>query len=79
MLPPLALMACISAIKEVAHLGATLHTAEGEADAYCVALAARLGGYVAGNDSDYLVLNAPGYHGYVPFDSIQAILKDPAT
>ena len=43
-----------------------LHFADEEGDPYAVELAARLGGYVVGNDSDFLILNADGYRGYVP-------------
>lgn len=35
--------------------------AEGEADAYIVALAGTLGAYVMGNDSDFMVLQCEGY------------------
>jgi hypothetical protein len=35
--------------------------AEGEADAYIVTLAGKLGAYVIGNDSDFAVLHTEGY------------------
>ena len=43
-----------------------LHFADEEGDPWSVELAARLGGYVVGSDSDFVVLNADGYKGYVP-------------
>lgn len=45
-----------------------LHFADEEGDPYAVELAARLGGYVVGKDSDFVILNADGYLGYVPLD-----------
>lgn len=45
--------------------------ADGEADPFCVALAATLGGgLVVGMDSDFAVLCADGYGGYVPIDEM---------
>ncbi|KAK0461056.1 uncharacterized protein EV420DRAFT_1619552 [Desarmillaria tabescens] len=35
-----------------------------------VELAGRLGGYVLGNDSDFVVLNSDGYLGYIPLDEM---------
>lgn len=47
-----------------------LHFADEEGDPYAVELAARLGGYVVGKDSDFVVLNADGYAGYIPLDEM---------
>ncbi|KAH9946438.1 PIN domain-like protein [Amylocystis lapponica] len=47
-----------------------VHFADEEGDPYAVALAGRLGAYVAGRDSDFVVLNAEGYSGYIPLDEM---------
>jgi hypothetical protein len=60
--------------------------AEGEADAVCVAVAEEKGGFVMGNDSDFLILGAAsgtaggpgGYRGYIPFDMVQWIEGPPS-
>jgi hypothetical protein len=57
-------------LKELSNEGVTVRLADGEGDPYCVALASSLRGYVAGIDSDYLVLNAAGYLGYIPLDEM---------
>jgi hypothetical protein len=44
--------------------------ADEEGDPYSVELAGRVGGYVVGNDSDFVILNAPGYLGYIPLDDM---------
>lgn len=74
MLPPRAYTACIQTLHNLqrrlpnAHL--ELHFADEEGDPYAVELAARLGGYVVGRDSDFVILNAEGYQGYVSFDEM---------
>ena len=74
MLPPRAYTACIQTLRNLqrrlpnAHL--ELHFADEEGDPYAVELAARLGGYVVGRDSDFVILNAEGYQGYVSLDEM---------
>jgi hypothetical protein len=75
MLPPLAYAACIETIryfKTTSGHGGNLqiHFADEEGDPYAVEMAARLDGYVVGNDSDFVVLNAEGYRGYIPLDEM---------
>ncbi|TDL14603.1 hypothetical protein BD410DRAFT_902972 [Rickenella mellea] len=50
--------------------GIEVHMADGEADTHVVALAARLGARVTGLDSDFAVMTAEGYMGYVPLDEM---------
>ncbi|EIW71127.1 hypothetical protein TREMEDRAFT_27432 [Tremella mesenterica DSM 1558] len=52
---------------------------EGEADAMCVVLADRMGGYVIGRDSDFLILarGSENLKGYVPLDFLQWIDNSP--
>ncbi|CAA7259032.1 unnamed protein product [Cyclocybe aegerita] len=71
-LPPLAYSTCIHALEAVrSETGAVdLHFADEEGDPYAVELAARLGGYVLGNDSDFVILNSAGYRGYIPLDEL---------
>lgn len=47
-----------------------MHIADEEGDPYAVDLAGRLGAYVVGNDSDFVVLNTEGYQGYIPMDEL---------
>ena len=53
------------------HSTVTIYFADREADAFAVALAGRLGAYVAAQDSDFVVLNSAGYLGYIPLDDMQ--------
>jgi hypothetical protein len=71
-LPPLSYLACIHALKTIQSSTPLLetHFADGEADAYAVELAGRTGGYVIGTDSDFVVLHAEGYLGYIPLDEM---------
>ena len=74
MLPPLAYSVCVDTLLHLSS-GAPqkrlhLHFADQEGDPFAVALAGRLGAYVAGRDSDFVVLNAEGYQGYVPLDEM---------
>ncbi|KXN85312.1 hypothetical protein AN958_11412 [Leucoagaricus sp. SymC.cos] len=71
-LPPLAYSACVYALKELAKTNDALevHFADEEGDPYSVELAGRVRGYVVGNDSDFVILNAPGYLGYIPLDDM---------
>lgn len=50
--------------------GLDLHFADEEGDPFAVELAGRLGGYVVGNDSDFVILNSDGYCGYIPLDEM---------
>ena len=76
MLPPLAYSVCVDTLLRLSgadkDIGTVLHVhfADEEGDPYAVALAARLNAYVAGRDSDFVVLNAEGYRGYVPLDEM---------
>jgi len=71
-LPPLSFGACIYALHRLAENNDSLeiHYADEEGDPYAVELAGRVGGYVVGNDSDFVILNAPGYLGYIPLDDM---------
>ncbi|KIP11257.1 hypothetical protein PHLGIDRAFT_83689 [Phlebiopsis gigantea 11061_1 CR5-6] len=73
MLPPGMYDACVGTLQKLARSAKPsqvleLHFADEEGDPYAVELAARLGGYVVGKDSDFVILNAEGYQGYVPLD-----------
>lgn len=71
-LPPLSFGACIYALNRLAESNDSLevHYADEEGDPYSVELAGRVGGYVVGNDSDFVILNAYGYRGYIPLDDM---------
>ncbi|KAF8176516.1 hypothetical protein BJ912DRAFT_986797 [Pholiota molesta] len=71
-LPPLAYSACIYALESLRSTveGLELHFADEEGDPYAVELAGRLGGYVVGNDSDFVIFNSEGYRGYIPLDEM---------
>lgn len=71
-LPPLSYNTCIQTLEELSKTNDALeiHYADEEGDPYSVELAGRVGGYVVGNDSDFVILNAPGYLGYIPLDDI---------
>ena len=68
MLPPLAYSACIHALETLKSTTSNLdlHFADEEGDPYAVELAGRIGGYIVGNDSDFVILNSDGYLGYIP-------------
>ncbi|KAI0685935.1 hypothetical protein BC835DRAFT_1289009 [Cytidiella melzeri] len=75
MLPPRAYTACVQTLRNVQTSltrGDTLELnfADEEGDPYAVELAARLGGFVVGKDSDFVILNAEGYQGYIPLDEM---------
>ena len=53
-----------------------IYFADEEGDSYCVELAGRLGGYVIGQDSDFVVLNSDGYKGYIPLEEMTWIASD---
>ncbi|KAH9846148.1 hypothetical protein C2E23DRAFT_951191 [Lenzites betulinus] len=74
MLPPLSYGVCVDTLVDLAD-GAlkgslNVHIADEEGDPYAVALAGRLGAYVAGLDSDFVILHAEGYKGYIPLDEM---------
>ncbi|KZV74006.1 PIN domain-like protein [Peniophora sp. CONT] len=68
-LPPLCYTTALSALRDLEDQ-VEIHIADEEGDPYMVELAARLGGYVLGQDSDFVVLNADGYSGYIPMDEM---------
>ncbi|KAG5722859.1 hypothetical protein E4T56_gene6057 [Termitomyces sp. T112] len=71
-IPPLAYTACINTLKILQNSAdaVELHFADEEGDPYAVELAGKIGGYVVGNDSDFVVLNTEGYLGYIPLDEM---------
>ncbi|KAF9456941.1 hypothetical protein BDZ94DRAFT_1124986, partial [Collybia nuda] len=71
-IPPLSYTTCVEALQKIRRTTDALeiHFADEEGDPYAVELAGRVGGYVAGNDSDFVVLNANGYRGYVPLNEL---------
>ena len=66
-LPPLCYTTALRALRDLDDQ-VEIHIADEEGDPYMVELAARLGGYVLGQDSDFVVPNAEGYAGYIPMD-----------
>ena len=54
-----------------------IHFADEEGDPFTVELAGRVGGYVLGNDSDFVILNSEGYMGYIPLDEMVWLLPEP--
>ncbi|KDQ16310.1 hypothetical protein BOTBODRAFT_173211 [Botryobasidium botryosum FD-172 SS1] len=78
--PPLLYSATVSALLDL-QPDVRCTFAEREGDPYCVALAALEGALVASLDSDFLVLSAYGYAGYVPLDEMvwtESPEEDPA-
>ena len=71
-IPPLAYTACINVLKILQNStdAVELHFADEEGDPYAVELAGKIGAYVVGNDSDFVVLNTEGYLGYIPLDEM---------
>jgi hypothetical protein len=69
-LPPLVFVASVEALRGLVKEGlpVELYFADEEGDPYSVELAGKLNGYVTGTDSDFVVLNAEGYKGYIPMD-----------
>lgn len=55
-----------------------VHFADEEADPYAVELAGRLGAYVVGNDSDFVILNSGRYAGYIPLEEMLWTVPLPA-
>lgn len=71
-LPPLTYEAVLCALQQLDDV--EVYFADGECDPFAVELAGRLGAYVIGNDSDFVVLNSEGYKGFVPLDEMSWIL-----
>ncbi|KAJ6558420.1 hypothetical protein DFH09DRAFT_529788 [Mycena vulgaris] len=71
-LPPLAYTACLDALKAICQTSnaVTIHYADEEGDPYAVELAGKVGAFVVGNDSDFVILNSEGYRGYIPLDEM---------
>ncbi|KAF8891746.1 hypothetical protein BD779DRAFT_1437600 [Infundibulicybe gibba] len=71
-IPPFSYSVCIHALQSLLESTDSLqiHFADEEGDPYAVELAGRIGGYVVGNDSDFVVLNTDGYLGYIPLDEM---------
>jgi len=71
-LAPLAFIASVEALKKLVREGlpVKLYFADEEGDPFSVELAGKLNGYVTGTDSDFVVLNAEGYKGYIPMDDL---------
>jgi len=71
-IPSLLYTACLHALNDIRKSTDALQVefADEEGDPYAVELAARLGGYVVGNDSDFVVLNTEGYLGYIPLEEM---------
>ncbi|KAG6381905.1 hypothetical protein JVT61DRAFT_524 [Boletus reticuloceps] len=66
-IPPLVFLSCIETLEGLAKENPELevHFADEEGDPYAVELAGRLGAYVVGNDSDFVILNSGRYAGYI--------------
>ncbi|ESK93630.1 asteroid-like protein 1 [Moniliophthora roreri MCA 2997] len=71
-IPPLSYNATINALLAVREStdAVDVHFADEEGDAYAVELAGRLGAYVVGNDSDFVILNTEGYLGYAHLEEM---------
>ena len=71
-IPPLLYTTCLRVLQTIQKSTFLLeiHFADGEADGYAVELAGRVGGYVLGTDSDFVVLHTEGYLGYIPLDEM---------
>lgn len=73
LLPPFASHAFIFALHRLGVV--THHVPSGEADSACVTMAERIGGYVLGQDTDFLILvgKSERVAGYVPLDMLSWI------
>ncbi|KAF7315213.1 XPG-I-2 domain-containing protein [Mycena indigotica] len=71
-IPPFCYTACVDSLEELAQKSdhVVIHHADEEGDPFAVELAGRLGAFVIGTDSDFVVLNADGYLGYIPLDEM---------
>lgn len=72
MIPPLVYDACLHALRTLASSADALevHFADEEGDPYAVELAGRLGAFVVGNDSDFVILNSGKYAGYIQLNDM---------
>ncbi|KAF8622707.1 hypothetical protein AX15_006798 [Amanita polypyramis BW_CC] len=77
-MPPLAYSTCIQTLQLMTQRsnGLQVHFADEEGDPFAVELAGRVGGYVIGSDSDFVVLNSEGYKGYIPLDEMVWLLPE---
>ncbi|KIM30627.1 hypothetical protein M408DRAFT_288582 [Serendipita vermifera MAFF 305830] len=71
-IPPLVYPSCTETLLKLSSQfrGVDVYFADREADPFIVELAGRLGAYVTAIDSDYVILNTPGYMGYIPLDEM---------
>ncbi|KAJ7125059.1 hypothetical protein C8R44DRAFT_782173 [Mycena epipterygia] len=78
-LPPLSYTACVSVLTAISQTNdnVIIHYADEEGDPYAVELAGRVGAFVVGSDSDFVVLNSEGYRGYIPLDEMVWNLPPP--
>lgn len=75
-IPPLMTAVCASTLQD---LGVPCIWADSEADVRCVELAGQLKCCVLSKDSDFSILNAEGYGGYVPLDRVVWEYRDNST
>ncbi|KAJ7287265.1 hypothetical protein C8J57DRAFT_1283360 [Mycena rebaudengoi] len=54
-----------------------IHYADEEGDPYAIELAGKIGAFVVGSDSDFVILNSEGYRGYIPLDEMVWSLPAP--
>ncbi|KAF7375869.1 XPG-I-2 domain-containing protein [Mycena sanguinolenta] len=68
----LAYTACLDALKAICRStdAVSIHYADEEGDPYAVELAGRVGAFVVGTDSDFVIFNSEGYRGYIPLDEM---------
>ncbi|KAG9018264.1 hypothetical protein FRB90_011718 [Tulasnella sp. 427] len=66
-IPPLSYGACVDALLK---LDVSCTWADAEADPRCVEIAASMGTWVLAKDTDFVILNAEDYLGYVPIDQL---------
>ncbi|KAJ6576841.1 hypothetical protein B0H10DRAFT_2101749 [Mycena sp. CBHHK59/15] len=78
-IPPLSYTACLDALKAICQTTSAveIHYADEEGDPYAVELAGRVGAFVVGSDSDFVILNSEGYRGYIPLDEMVWNLPTP--
>lgn len=70
-IPPLVFLSCVETLGSLAEENLLeVHFADEEGDPYAVELAGRLGAYVLGNDSDFVILNSGRYAGYIPLEGM---------
>ncbi|KAJ7076855.1 hypothetical protein B0H15DRAFT_915615 [Mycena belliarum] len=71
-IPPFSYTACLDALRAICQAtdAVTIHYADEEGDPYAVELAGKVGAFVVGTDSDFVVLNSEGYRGYIPLDEM---------